>query len=151
MKVAPEYDAGNLRMNTNRINEDRDIEPRTSNFAQIVKYLVVGGLSALIELGLFYFLSNLLNSIVVPNIMSVGVSTLFNFACNRFATFKSSQNIFRSALLYLALLVFNTCLTTFLISLLSSSGIMSSISAKFLMMCCVTIWNYALYRTVIFK
>lgn len=123
---------------------------RVSVAKQGMGYLVVGGVSAAIELGLFQILILLSVSIPVSNVVAVVVSTVFNFAVNKNVTFKSTSNILRSAVLYVLLLLFNTALSTIVISLLSSSG-WAPILAKALMMCVIISWNFVIYRKVIFR
>lgn len=118
---------------------------------QGLSYLLVGGLSALIDLGGFQLLYTFLHCpLAVSSVTSIVVSTAFNFLMNRNATFKSTSNPVRSLLLYLVLLCANTVFTTVCISLLVQVGIHSAL-AKVFTMVCTTAWNFVLYRKVIFK
>lgn len=118
---------------------------------QGLSYLLVGGLSAAIDLGGFQLLYTLLHwPLAVSSVTSIVVSTAFNFLMNRNATFKSTSNPARSLLLYLVLLCANTVFTTVCISLLVQLGIHSAL-AKVFTMTCTTMWNFVLYRKIIFK
>ena len=73
------------------------------------RYLLVGGSSAAIDFGLFQVLYLVFGvSPVISNLVSVGVSTVFNFLVNRSFTFKSTSNPVRSLVLYLLLFAANT-------------------------------------------
>ena len=114
-------------------------------------YVVVGISSALIELVLFQGLYALAGMPVEPsNVIAVVTSTTFNFLMNRSVTFKGTSNPLRSLVLYLLLFAFNTTFSTLVIRTLVGMG-WHSLAAKLATMCCIVLWNFALYRTVIFK
>lgn len=118
---------------------------------QAASYLLVGGSSALIELVLFqglYALAHL--GIAAANIIAVVASTVFNFTVNRSVTFKSAGNPVRSLVLYLILFAFNMTFSTLVIAWLVGLGA-HSVAAKLATMVCITLWNFALYRKVVFK
>lgn len=116
-----------------------------------VKYVLVGGLSALIELILFFLLFNVLHcAVFVSNISAVFCSTIFNFLMNRSFTFSSASNPVRSAVLYLLLFLFNTSMTSLCIAFMVEQLGIFSIVAKLITMGCVVVWNYFLYKKIIF-
>lgn len=118
---------------------------------QAMSYLLVGGSSALIELVLFQGLYAMAHLSVAPaNIIAVIASTVFNFTVNHSVTFKSTGNPLRSLMLYLILFAFNMTFSTLAISWLVGFGV-HSILAKLATMVCITLWNFVLYRKVIFK
>ena len=115
------------------------------------RYLLVGVSTALIELGLFSIIYYLFgNNAPFSNVIAVLIATTYNFTLNRKFSFKSSNNIKRSLVLYLCLFVFNTAFTTVATTLLIYVGILAPL-AKIITMACVTLWNFALYNKVIFK
>lgn len=117
-----------------------------------VKYLLVGGSSALIELAVFQTLLALSPLGVGPsNVVALVSSTTFNFLMNRNFTFKSASNPARSLVLYLLLFAFNTTLTTMVLSVLVGEWGWNSVFSKLLTMACVTLWNFVLYRKVVFR
>ena len=69
---------------------------------------------------------------------------------NRCSAFKSSANPARSLMLYLVLFAFNTTFSTLAITWLVGLGIHSAV-AKLMTMVCIVMWNFVLYRKVIFK
>ncbi len=118
---------------------------------QAASYLLVGGSSALIELTLFQALYALTPiSIAAANIIAVIASTVFNFTVNRSVTFKSAGNPMRSLVLYLILFAFNMTFSTLAIAWMVSLGV-HSVIAKLATMACIVLWNFVLYRKVIFK
>ena len=118
---------------------------------QAIKYLMVGGSSAVIELVLFQLISVVF---VIPlaaaNVTAVVVSTVFNFLVNRNVTFKSTSNPLRSLVLYLLLFALNTTFSTVVISLLAAQGVYPLV-AKVCTMACIVLWNFVLYKKIIFK
>ena len=118
---------------------------------QAIKYLMVGGSSAAIELVLFQLLSAVFAiPLAAANVTAVVVSTVFNFLVNRNVTFKSTSNPLRSLVLYLLLFALNTTFSTAVISLLAAQGIYPLV-AKVCTMACIVLWNFVLYKKVIFK
>ena len=118
---------------------------------QAIKYLVVGGSSAVIELVLFQLLSAVFAiPLAAANVVAVVVSTVFNFLVNRNVTFKSTSNPLRSLVLYLILFALNTTFSTVAISLLAAHGVYPLV-AKVCTMACIVLWNFVLYKKVIFK
>ena len=118
---------------------------------QAIKYLIVGGSSAVIELVLFQLLSAVFAiPLAVANVTAVVVSTVFNFLVNRNVTFKSTSNLLRSLVLYLILFALNTTFSTVAISLLAAHGVYPLV-AKVCTMACIVLWNFVLYKKIIFK
>ena len=118
---------------------------------QAIKYLMVGGSSAAIELVLFQLLSAVFAiPLAAANVTAVVVSTVFNFLVNRNVTFKSTSNPLRSLVLYLILFALNTTFSTVVISLLAAHGVYPLV-AKVCTMACIVLWNFVLYKKIIFK
>ena len=130
----------------------RDSQPAPKKtLFQAIKYLVVGGSSAVIELVLFQLLSAVFAiPLAAANVTAVVVSTVFNFLVNRNVTFKSTSNPLRSLVLYLLLFALNTTFSTVVISLLAAQGVYPLV-AKVCTMACIVLWNFVLYKKVIFK
>lgn len=119
--------------------------------SQIVRYAFVGGASAAFELVVFQVLYALAGMGIAPsNIIALVASTAVNFTMNRSLAFKSSANPTRSLVLYLVLFAFNTTFSTLAITWLVSLGLHSAV-AKLMTMVCIVMWNFVLYRKVIFK
>lgn len=88
--------------------------------------------------------------VVLANVLAMGTATGVNYYLNRIWSFNSKVKVGRSLALYLSLIVFNMFFTSIMINLLVSWGMMD-FWAKFLMMGLATLWNYIVYRQVIFK
>lgn len=116
---------------------------------QGIRYLFVGGGSAAIDVGLFQALYFLGMRAASANVISLSVSTVFNFLMNRSVTFKSAANPVRSAISYLLLLAFNMLFSSFAITILIDMGL-HSLLAKLAALACTTSWNFILYRKVVF-
>lgn len=113
-------------------------------------YLVVGCTSALIELVLFQVLYQFgICSVEVSNIIALVTATTYNFILNGRVTFKGVTSPMRSLIKYLILFAFNMTFTTFTISWLVGMG-WDSLIAKLCTMACVVLWNFVLYRKVVF-
>ena len=89
-----------------------------------MRYLLIGGSSAALELAIFWVLSNPLDlDVRISNVIAVFIATVFNFAMNRQWTFKSSSHWVRSAVLYLTLWSLNLVFTTSVIALCGGPGL----------------------------
>lgn len=117
---------------------------------RFIKYLIVGGSSALLEVIIFSFLRILSFDLSLANIVAVATATLYNFFLNRGWSFAAGSKLKRSFLLYLILFFFNLAFSTTAIQVIVSLGFIE-VLAKLLTMVLITIWNYVLYRKVIFK
>lgn len=118
---------------------------------QIFKYLAVGGSTALLELGLFWVFCLLTaDNLVASNITAVLIATCANFLLNGKLTFQGSSNMMRSAILYGLLFAFNLAFSTLTISLLAKFGI-PSVAVKAFTQVCIVVWNFVLYRKVVFR
>lgn len=115
------------------------------------RYLLIGGSSALVELLLFQGLLVMTPFSIAPsNVIAVVCATAYNFLLNRSFTFKSTSNPLRSLILYLLLFVANTTFSTLFIQWVTDLG-GSPVVAKLFTMACIMLWNFVLYRKLIFK
>ena len=119
--------------------------------ASMWRYLLVGGSTALLEIVVFQGLFALSgHNVLLANPVAVVVATALNFALNRSWTFGSRGHVGRSLLLYALLFLFNMTFSTTVIAALVGVGVIS-VAAKILTMVCITLWNFVLYRKVIFR
>lgn len=116
---------------------------------EIIKYLFVGGSTALLELVLFTLLSNGVD-LPVANVVAVCISTVCNYILNKIWSFNSREWNVKSVVLYLLLFTFNTTFSSWFITTMATLGL-PPVGAKVLSMACIVTWNYVLYRNVIFK
>lgn len=119
---------------------------------QGVRYIIVGVCCAAIELAVFQGMYTLTSiGVEASNVVAIFTSTAVNFVLGRNFTFKSTGNPVRSLVLYLILFAFNTVFTTLAMGFLVNTLGFNSVLSKMATMVCVTLWNFVLYRTVIFK
>jgi putative flippase GtrA len=118
---------------------------------QAGRYLAVGFSSAAIELVVFIVLDVLVGiDVRIATMIALACSTVFNFIMSWSYTFKSASNLMRSLILYLLLFAFNQAFSAIAIVWLLDIGL-SSIVAKMVTMACIVLWNFVLYRKVVFK
>ena len=117
---------------------------------QGLSYVLVGGGTALLEFGLFQLLYEVLHlPLELSNVCATLVATAANFLINRNVTFKSTSNPLKSLVLYCLLFIFNMTISTFAIATMVGWGIPSAV-AKLVMQASVVVWNFIIYRKVIF-
>lgn len=118
---------------------------------QFFKYLLVGGSTAVLELAVFTFLRKVVYlDITISNVTAAVLATFLNFLINRGWSFKAASNLYRSMVFYIILFCVNTFFSTNFIKLMVSINV-PDIFAKFITMCMITLWNFVLYRKVVFK
>lgn len=122
-------------------------------FEKELKFLMVGGSSALVDIGVLLFCNSILQihlnlAITIAYICSACVH--FNF--NRHIVFKnSSMNILRSITRYIGLLIANYCLNLLLINLFVTYIRCSLIIAKIIATGICTINSYLAFNFFVFK
>ncbi|GAA0727789.1 GtrA family protein [Clostridium malenominatum] len=118
---------------------------------QFIKYLFIGGATAIFELILYTFLRKIVYlNLSLSNVIAVVMATLLNFTFNRGLAFKAASSFIRSFILYIILFALNTTFSTYAISLMVQWEI-GDVIAKLITMGMITLWNFLLYRKVIFK
>lgn len=130
---------------------------------QFTRYVIVGGSSFIFEYTLFTLIYHFykdrgvqvlgfnVTGEIFANSVSIFIAFWFCFILNRIWSFQSKGNILRQFLYYLGLFAFNMLATNFLIhAMLVYLGISPRIS-KVLVMGAVVLWNFVIYRTVIYK
>lgn len=128
----------------------KELTINKSSRNKFIRYIFVGGFTAFFELLLYALLRDVVYlSLTLSNITAVVVATAINFLINRGWSFKSSSNLSRSLILYLILFSFNTVFSTYAIAFMVKLRILD-IFAKFITMCIVTVWNFIIYRKMIF-
>lgn len=121
-----------------------------NSIIQFGKYIGIGGFSALCELSLFSILGGVGASVFLSNILSVIIATAINYLLNRFWAFKAKKSSIKSLVLYLCLFAFNITFSSNFIVFLSNAGA-NSIIAKLISMILITLWNFVLYKKVVFR
>ena len=117
-----------------------------------IRYVAVGGSSAIIELLSFIGLYAMLGQVLIANVMSFLIGFFYSFALHKAWSFTGSKDKKHSSqlILYSLLALVNIIITTVLIEAMIKGGINSSI-AKFICMGMVVVWNYIILNKIIFR
>lgn len=119
-----------------------------------VRYLSVGGTSALLEYSCFLLLFSFTPIGVVPsNIISFLLGLTFTFLMHRYWTFKGQQAhaAHHQFVAYATLALTNVVATSLVIALLVHGLHVLPFIAKLACMAMVALWNYLLLNRIIFK
>lgn len=124
-----------------------------SSFEQLTRYLITGFLSFGIEYLMFFILYHLLSvGYITANVIVYAVVFWINFLLNRFWSFKSQDNLLRQLKLYSLLFIFNLLVVNvFLMYVLSEIAGIPPLISKVLLMGVVVLWNFILYKKVIYR
>ncbi|MCL1916829.1 MAG: GtrA family protein [Peptococcaceae bacterium] len=133
---------------------------------QFCRYVLIGMSLVVIELVLFvslsFVLKGMLNwsmpdeetanttAIAIANFMAIAAGAAMGFWLNGKFTFRKASCLGRSVLLYILLFLFNNVFSTLTIGFLMSSFGLAEFVAKICTMPCIVLWNFVLYRKVIF-
>ncbi len=117
-------------------------------------YLVVGVSSYLVEIGSLYILKVIVG---LPDLTAVAISFWIGFVVafilQKWVTFKNHdkqpKTITKQIVTYSLLVLFNYLFTLGIVALFSQA--VSVFIVRTIAIAIITIWNYAIYRTVIFK
>ena len=125
---------------------------------QVLRFLVVGVLNTAIDVALLFLLTYLGVELWLANIFSTSVALLFSFVVNRSFTFKSTGNILRQIVPFLAVTLIGLWILQPLV-LLGVTGLLNGLwgeyvglfVAKMLATVVSMTWNYLLYNRLVFK
>ncbi len=115
-----------------------------------VKYCGVAASEAVLEFILFFVL-NLFMHHVYANIITIVFAATYMFFMNRNVTFKSSGNIWRSAVLFILLWIWNLVFSSLMQAYLPDMTGLHPNIVKLICMFCQGTWGFWLSRNVIFK
>jgi putative flippase GtrA len=117
----------------------------------VLRFLVVGGLSFALDLGLLVVLHEEFGlDLVVATPIAFVVSLVFNYFLQRIFTFQSTNHHGISAAKYVSLVLFNIIVSDVIVTGFDAAG-WSYIIGKGTATVLTTLWNYFLYREWIFK
>jgi len=117
-------------------------------YKRLIKYIIFGGTSALLELIFFLLLSRVL-PVYAAAFVSFLIGLIASFFFNKVLVFKKAGGARSEAWKFLLLGLVNSQLSPLLTLLLSQ--VMDSSIAKVITMACIAVWNYLLMKYVIFK
>jgi putative flippase GtrA len=119
---------------------------------QFVKYLVVGILAFLTEYLIFAILYKYItHNDVISNIAAMTTGFFASFILNRTWSFKSRGNAIKQLVLLLALFTANLGISSAFIHYGSELLALSPLVLKFFIMGVIVLWNFLLYKKVIYR
>ncbi len=123
-----------------------------NTFLQFKKYFITGLSAAALEYGLFTLLTELAGMRdVIPHAISMSAGFILSFILNRQWSFKSQGNVSKQLFLSVALFLINLCISSYVIYLLvDKAGIWDKL-AKLLVMGMIMLWNFVLFKKIIYK
>ncbi len=116
-----------------------------------MKYILVGGSTFSIDLGLLFIMHGLLGlNIAASASFAYWISISYNFVLNRHWTFSSHEKkgLLKHLTLYFVLLVFNFLFTVSFVAILSDHY--NYIIVKIVAVILQTSWTYLIYKKLIF-
>lgn len=119
-----------------------------------VRYLFVGGLSFVIEMGLILLLHNALGvSAVISVAISFWIGLVISFLLQKLITFKdrsrSTKKVAKQSALYGLLVGVNYLFTLTFVAFFET--ILGIFIARTIALIITTLWNFVIYKKVIFK
>lgn len=120
-------------------------------WADLLRYLVIGGMSVGVDLGLLVLLVDGLGApLGVSTVLAFSTSVAVNFSLNRLAVAgRGAGRLGRHAARYLVLLAANLLLTLLVVLLADRAGI-PYLAAKVAVVVASVGWNFVLFRRWVF-
>ncbi len=116
----------------------------------LAKFLIVGGLSFAIDIGLLILLHEFFGvGLWIATPVAFLTSLVFNFALQRTFTFKATNKGHVSAIRYAILVVFNTLATDVIVNMFATLALTYA-GGKVVATVSTMVWNFFLYKYWIF-
>jgi putative flippase GtrA len=124
---------------------------RRGSRALLLRYLVIGGLSIVIDVSLLYTLHSIVGvQLGVATTVAFLTSLVFNFICNRLTMAGSeTEQLMRHAFRYGLLVVANLGITVAVVTGAEHIGV-PYLVGKLAVVAASTCWNFVLYRRWVF-
>lgn len=121
----------------------------TSTTFQVIRFLIVGGLSFVVDFGTLWFLHVTLGVAAgIASILAFLFSFFANFFLQKLFTFQSQKRTRRSLILYILLATFNTFATGIIVGGLT--GLFGWVNSKIISVALISIWNFFAYKYLVF-
>lgn len=128
----------------------RDDLARSLWQSSLVRYLIAGGLSFLVDFGILALLHEVLNwQTWIATAVAFVVSFAFTYSIQRFFAFGGETPHGVALVKYTLLVVFNLIATTVIVTLIGQS-VVTWAGGKVIATVITTIWNYFAYRYWVF-
>ena len=119
---------------------------------QLIRYLLVGFSSFALDYGIFALLYRGFGVMeVVANSVSVFIAFWYNFLLNRWWSFGSEEAMGRQMMQYLLLMLFNMGFSNLFIYITHQWVGLNPMFGKILAMAMIVLWNFVIYKMVIFR
>lgn len=119
---------------------------------QFSRYLIIGFSSFFLEYALFFGLFRGIGlTAIISNTLAITIAFCFNFIMNRNWSFQSQSNIMKQLFQYLLLFSFNLMVSNIFIYATQEYMNISPLISKVLIMGLIVIWNFIIYKKVIYK
>ncbi|RJO62240.1 GtrA family protein [candidate division WS5 bacterium] len=120
---------------------------------KIFKYIFIGIISLIIDAGFLYIFTEFLK---INYLISAGISfliaLLFNFQMNREWTFSETRGKYTKQFIsYIVLVIFNLFFTILFMYVSTDILNIYYLYSKIIIITLIALWNFILYRKVIFK
>lgn len=132
----------------------KKIKELIKKYETFIKYIIVAGLSFLIDIVLFTIFDNIFSfnkKIIVATILARIVSSFINYLLNRDKVFKSNENKLKTIIKYYILVIIQMCVSAFLVDklyeLLNINATLIKVPVEFILFIC----NYLIQKLLIFK
>ncbi len=124
-----------------------------SSLISLIKFVISGLTAAAIELCSFLFLIHVIDrGLILSNSISFILGLITSFSLNKLWVFRGKQriNTKKQFLFYVVLAIFNLLITNILIHLIVGADVKAEV-AKIMTICLIAVWNFAIFKLVIFK
>lgn len=132
----------------------KKIKELIKKYETFIKYIIVAGLSFLIDIVLFTIFNNIFSfnkQIIIATILARIVSSFINYLLNRDKVFKSNENKFKTIIKYYILVVIQMCVSAFVVDnlyeILNINATLIKVPVEFILFIC----NYLIQKLLIFK
>lgn len=121
---------------------------------ELIKFLISGGTSALVNFCLLYFFTDILGIwYLLSSVMAFVFSFFVSFFLQKFWTFgdKNRSVLARQMALYLLIALFDLCVNTALMYVLVDMFGLWYMLAQFFVTGTIAVWNFLVYKFFIFN
>jgi putative flippase GtrA len=119
---------------------------------QMIRYVITGLSSAVIEFTLLYIFKDVAGlQVIAANSAAMTIVFWFNFLMNRYWSFKSRMKLQKQLVMYFFLFLFNLLASDIVMYLLIEKLSMQYLIAKVFAIGAMVCWNFVLYKKVIYK
>ena len=118
-----------------------------------VRYLLAGAGAFVIEYAIFIVLMSATQALYFANSVSFGIGILAGFILHKLWSFKGNHRlpVKHQAWIYLVIVIVNLSFTNIVIGLATDVMGMPPLIGKLVALMFIIVWNYLLYRHIIFR